>query len=519
MKKNRCKPDDSKTVTVRPDEPGADVLSVVIAHGMPHVFSKETLAEAARVPDSVSETEMKDRTDFRDQAAITIDGADAKDLDDAVFLEKTGDGWRLYVHIADVSHYVRRGRAMDKEALARGTSAYLTGRVIPMLPQKLSNGICSLNAGEDRLAVSCVMDIDRRGWVISYEVMESVINVRRRVTYEEADAFLAGDVSGLLRDMEEVSELLRYNRVKRGAIELSSSECAITLDGKGRPIDIKRVRPGPAAGIIEEFMIACNEAVAQRLKKAGAALIYRTHEPPERERVDRLFAAAGRMGLRINRKGHKKHKERRKDYISSKDIRDLLALAEGTPYEEILDRLALASMKQARYTADNHGHFGLASRCYCHFTAPIRRYPDIWNHRALKDLIKGAPLKTEHYKHIVSVCERLSLAERRAADTEREVESMKKAEYMRDKLGEAFAGRISGVKRWGMYVELENTVEGLVGLYNMDDDYYIADEENGLVYGERRRKIYRLGDKITVRAVAADAELRRLDFIPLSTED
>ncbi|MDR1703486.1 MAG: ribonuclease R, partial [Clostridiales bacterium] len=305
MNKNRYEPDDSKTAAARTDEPGADVLSVVIAHGMPHVFSKETLAEAARVPDSVSDREMEARTDFRDQAAITIDGADAKDLDDAVFLDKTGDGWRLYVHIADVSHYVRRGRAMDKEALARGTSAYLAGRVIPMLPQKLSNGICSLNAGADRLAVSCVMDIDRRGWVTSYDVMESVINVSRRVTYEEADSFLAGGGSGLLRDMEEVSELLRYNRVKRGAIELSSSECVISLDGKGRPIDVVRVRPGPAAGMIEEFMVACNEAAARKLKKAGAALIYRTHEPPERDKVDRLFAAAGRMGLRINHKGHK----------------------------------------------------------------------------------------------------------------------------------------------------------------------------------------------------------------------
>ncbi|MDR1705901.1 MAG: RNB domain-containing ribonuclease, partial [Clostridiales bacterium] len=247
--------------------------------------------------------------------------------------------------------------------------------------------------------------------------------------------------------------------------------------------------------------------------KAGAALIYRTHEPPERDKVDRLFAAAGRMGLRINHKGHKTHKERRKDYISSKDIRDLLAIAEGTPYEEVLDRLALNSMKQARYTADSLGHFGLASRCYCHFTAPIRRYTDIWNHRALKDIINGVPLKPERYKDIASVCERLSLAERRAADTEREVESMKKAEYMRGKLGEVSTGRISGVKRWGMYIELENTVEGLVGLYNMNDDYYIADEENGLVYGERRRKIYRLGDRVAVSVAAADAELRRVDFV------
>lgn len=504
-------------------DPGVDVLAVVQSYNMPSVFPAEVLTEAEATPERVGAGDIKRRTDYRKQMAITIDGADAKDLDDAVCLEETPDGWRLYVHIADVAHYVPRGGAMDREAYNRGTSAYLADRVIPMLPHKLSNGICSLNAGVDRLALTCVMDISGKGWITASSLQESVINVKERMTYDGVLDILENPdspireryahVAPMLAHMETLSNILRNNRRRRGALELTSSECVFTVDENGRPTDIRRSVPNTATGIIEEFMILCNETVAGTLSKANAPYIYRTHEEPDPDKALALFQLAKGLGIKT------RAAKPGKGPISSKSIQALLDAAGNTPYNQIINRAALITMRQARYTAGNTGHFGLASRCYCHFTSPIRRYPDLWDHRVVKAYIHGklsgdtnAKAKPKS-KSFESVCLTLSMYERRAMTVEREVESMKKVQFMEDKVGSIYNGVISGVKSWGMYVELDNTVEGLVTLRSMDDDYYLVSESEYLVYGQRTRKVYRLGDAVTVRVAAVDTELKRLDFV------
>ena len=515
------------------DDPGVDIKAIAAALGMPFEFHEEVMTEAAAVYDKVRPEDIHGRRDLRSQHAITIDGSDAKDLDDAVFLEALDKGCRLYVHIADVAHYVPLGGPMDKEAYARGTSAYLADRVIPMLPHALSNGICSLNAGADRLALTVVMDINHIGIVTSSQIMESVIHVKDRMTYDMVYELLTDPNSPNLKtyaflmpmlvQMEELSVILKENRRARGAIELSSSECKFTLDDKGRPIDITRREQNLATSIIEEFMILCNETVAREIKKGP--FLYRTHEPSEPEKLNRLFDVAQVLGLTKpagRKKGGKPPKARKKSKPSkkkhsSKAVLDLLDKARGTQYEEALNRTTLSIMQQAKYSHRNTGHYGLASDCYCHFTSPIRRYPDLFCHRVIKALLKGSlgdqpPLKNP----LPETAMHLSAAERRALTAEREVESLKKAQFMTDKMGQRFKGRISGITNYGFYVELPNTVEGLVTFSSLRDgrmdDFFTVDESRCRAMGRRSKKAFTLGDKVQVCLVNVDPERGHIDF-------
>ncbi|MCL2703566.1 MAG: VacB/RNase II family 3'-5' exoribonuclease [Defluviitaleaceae bacterium] len=507
-------------------DPGVDIQSIVIAQGMPFEFTPDALDEAAQTPVNVILDDITGRVDYRLQYAITMDGADAKDLDDAVYLENNDGRWKLYVHIADVAHYVHFGGAMDKNAYTRGTSAYLADRVIPMLPVELSNGICSLNAGEDRLAVSCVMEIGADGAVLGSEICESVINVKERMTYGAVlDILESGEGLPMLFEMKKLAGVLKENRKTRGAIELVSSECRFTLDDSGHPIDVARASATVATSIIEEFMIICNETVARTMRKNQMPLLYRVHDSSSPDKLDKLYNLAHVLGLRKrkfsttkNAKKHKKGQKPKTDSVlySSKAVQALIKLANGTQYEEIINRAALGCMQQAVYSARNTGHYGLASQCYCHFTAPIRRYPDLFCHRMVKAYLRGGfdkDEKTQIKQGLAETARHLSAMERRAVEAEREVENLKKAQYMADKLGQVFTGRITGIQRWGMYVELPNTVEGLVGYRHMNDDFYIVDEENYRVYGQRTRKTFRLGDNVRVCVVEADIERRNLDMV------
>lgn len=491
-----------------------DVRTVAAKLNMPYEFTPKTLAQAADAPGTVRDADIEGREDLRGQPAITIDGADAKDLDDAVYLERRGDGFRLFVHIADVAHYVPRGTAMDKEAYARGTSAYLADRVIPMLPRELSNGICSLNAGVDRLALSCMIDMDKNGEVVGSKIMETVIRVRERMTYDGVLEMLTKDnnpENPMLADMARLCGILKERRRRRGAIELSTSESQFIMDDNGHPIDIIRREQSLATSIIEEFMILCNETVAATMEKI-APFMYRVHPSMDKKKLDALFGLFKALGLKSGTSHKKKDKK----------LQDLLKYAEGTHCADIINRAALGSMQQALYSGDNIGHFGLASECYCHFTSPIRRYPDLYCHRVVKAHLRGglsAAFKGELKKNIDAAAHHLSVAERRAVEAERSIDALKKAEYMSDKIGQISTGRITGVQAWGFYVELPNTVEGLVSMASLEDDFYILDAENYRLVGERRRKTYRLGDKVRVMLVGVDIQRRHVNFAVVRSKD
>ena len=497
--------------------PGTDILAIVKSYNIPSEFPVKVMNQAARVPDHVLEADRDGRMDLTDWQTVTIDGEDAKDLDDAVTLTKEDNIYHLGVHIADVSNYVQGGSALDKEALKRGTSVYLADRVVPMLPERLSNGICSLNQGEDRLTLSCLMDIDENGTVVSHKIAETVIRVDRRMSYNQVRCILEDgdtetskeykDLVPMFFLMKELSALLRKRRHHRGSIDFDFPESKITLNGAGRAIDVQPYEANVATEIIEDFMLMANETVAKEYCKGEYPFVYRTHENPDPERIEELLTLLHHQGIQIRKSGQE---------ITPKEIQEILESIQGLPNETMISRLTLRTMKQARYTTECSGHFGLAARYYCHFTSPIRRYPDLQIHRIIRDNIRGRLQregKTEHYREILEeVARQSSVCERRAQEAERESDRLKKAEYMSYHLGEEFEGIISGVTGWGLYVELPNTVEGLVHVNTLRDDYYIFDQETYELRGEMTKKVYKLGDKVCVRVADADKMLKTVDF-------
>ena len=497
--------------------PGTDILAIVKSYKIPSEFPVKVINQALRVPDHVQEADRDGRLDLTELRTVTIDGEDAKDLDDAVSLTKENGIYHLGVHIADVSNYVQGGSALDKEALKRGTSVYLADRVVPMLPERLSNGICSLNQGEDRLTLSCLMDIDETGCVVNHQIAETIIRVDRRMSYNQVREILEDGDTEISREcrelvpmfflMKELSALLRGRRHNRGSIDFDFPESKIILNGAGRAIDVQPYEHNVATDIIEDFMLMANETVAKEYCKGEYPFVYRTHENPDPERVESLLTLLRHQGIQVQKAGEE---------ISPKEIQEILEKIQGIPNEAMLSRLILRTMKQAKYTTECSGHFGLAAKYYCHFTSPIRRYPDLQIHRIIRDNIRGRLKregKTEHYREILeSVAEQSSICERRAQEAERESDRLKKAEYMSYHLGEEFDGIISGVTAYGLYVELHNTVEGLVHISTLSDDYYTFDEENYELSGELTKKIYHLGQKVRVRVADADALSRTVDF-------
>ncbi len=504
------------------NDPGVDIMSVVRAYELPVEFSDEVMRSLGSVPDEVDPEEIKRRKDIRNITTVTIDGEDAKDLDDAITLSKEGDIYRLGVHIADVTHYVREGEPLDREALKRGTSVYLVDRVIPMLPHKLSNGICSLNPGVDRLALSCFMDIDSKGTVLGHEIAETVIRSDRRMTYTNVAKIVEGSDEEVIREceelvpmfllMQELAEVLRERRNKRGSINFDFPESKIVVDKRGKPLEVKPYERNKATKIIEEFMLIANETIAEDFFWQEIPFVYRTHDNPDEEKIKKLAIFINNFGYSI-RLGQEE--------IHPKELQKLLLKVEDTPEEALISRLTLRSMKQAKYTITNTGHFGLSAKYYCHFTSPIRRYPDLQIHRIIKENISGklGEKRRTHYEKILfEVAERSSKTERRADEAEREVEKLKKVEYMKEHIGESFEGVISGVTSWGMYVELPNTIEGMIRVSEMKDDYYIYDEERYQMIGEHTKKVYKLGQKVTIEVVNADKILRTIDFALVEAE-
>ena len=497
--------------------PGTDILAIVKSFGIPSEFPEKVMKQAQRVPDHVLDADRDGRLDLRHLQTVTIDGEDAKDLDDAISLTKEGDIYHLGVHIADVSNYVQYNSALDREALKRGTSVYLADRVVPMLPERLSNLICSLNQGEDRLALSCLMDINEKGKVVSHQIAETVINVDERMCYT--------DIKNILEDtdeeakkrydalipmffmMKELSGILRNSRHHRGSIDFDFPESKIILNAAGKAIDVKPYEANVATKIIEDFMLMANETVAQEYCTEEIPFVYRTHDNPDPEKVESLLTLLHNQGVKI---------QKAKEEITPKEIQQIIESIEGLPNEAMISRLVLRSMKQAKYTTECSGHFGLAAKYYCHFTSPIRRYPDLQIHRIIKDNLRGRLMRegrTEHYAEILDeVARQSSVCERRADEAERESDKLKKAEYMSYHLGEEFEGIISGVTGWGLYVELPNTVEGLVHVNTLRDDYYVFDQESYELRGEMTKKVYKLGDKVRVRVADADKMLKTVDF-------
>ena len=497
--------------------PGTDILAIVKSLNIPSEFPVRVMNQAMRVPDHVLDADWDGREDFTGLMTVTIDGEDAKDLDDAVSLTKEGNIYHLGVHIADVSNYVQGGSALDKEALKRGTSVYLADRVIPMLPERLSNGICSLNQGVDRLALSCLMDIDGQGNIVAHKITESVIRVDRRMSYEQVRSILEDGETETSREyrefvpmfflMRELSQLLRSRRHHRGSIDFEFPESKIILNGAGRAIDVRPYEANCATEIIEDFMLMANETVAREYCKGEYPFVYRTHENPDPEKVEELLTLLHHQGIQVRKS---------REEITPKEIQEILESIQGLPNETMISRLTLRTMKQAKYTTECSGHFGLAARYYCHFTSPIRRYPDLQIHRIIRDNLRGRLQregKTEHYREILEeVARQSSVCERRAQEAERESDKLKKAEYMSYHLGEEFDGIISGVTGYGLYVELSNTVEGLVHVTSLRDDYYEFDQEAYELRGQLTKKIYHLGQKVRVRVADADAMKRTVDF-------
>lgn len=499
------------------NDPGVDILSVIRSFSLAENFPDEVMKEVSHKPDEIDTKEMAGRVDLRSEKTVTIDGADAKDLDDAITLTKDETGYHLGVHIADVSHYVTEGSALDKEALERATSVYLVDRVIPMLPHKLSNGICSLNAGWDRLALSCLMDFDEEGKLTGHRIAETVIQVDERMNYSDVNEIVTNqkpelmerysDFIGMFQNMEELASILRKNRKKKGSIDFDFPECKIELDKTGHPIDIHPYDRNAATRIIEEFMLAANQVVAEDYFWLEIPFVYRTHEYPELEKMKELAALTRNFGYKLKVGS---------DEVHPREIQKLIESIEGTKEEAFLSRLTLRSMKRAKYSTVNEGHFGLATQYYCHFTSPIRRYPDLQIHRIIKENLKGgiSGKRLEHYEKILpGVAKQSSDRERIADDAEREVDKMKKAEYMADRIGECYEGVISGVTSWGIYVELPNTVEGMVRLADMTEDVYEYREEDYSVTGTYSGNRYQLGGIVKVQVSHVDRMTHTIDFV------
>lgn len=499
------------------NDPGVDILSIVRNYDLPMEFDEKVMHQAQRVVEEVSQADRQGREDLRKLCMVTIDGEDAKDLDDAVSVSKEGDDYLLGVHIADVTNYVQENSALDREALKRGTSVYLVDRVIPMLPHKLSNGICSLNAGVDRLALSCMMRISPKGEVVDYRLVESVICVDRRMSYtsvkkiledkDEAEREEYKELIPMLEQMEKLAGILRGKRKKRGSIDFDFPETKIILDKEGHPVEIKPYERNTATKIIEDFMLLANETVAQHFYWLELPFVYRSHDNPDPEKITQLGIFISNFGYGI---------KTTKEEIHPKEIQKLLGKIEGTPEEAMISRLALRSMKRAKYSVDCTGHFGLACQYYCHFTSPIRRYPDLQIHRIIKEQLRGRLKENRimHYNEILpQVADHSSRMERRADEAERETDKLKKTEYMENHIGERFEGVISGITAWGIYVELPNTVEGLIHVSSLSGDYYYYDEANYEMVGRDTGRKYKLGEKIAVVVESTDRFARTVDFV------
>lgn len=498
------------------NDPGVDILSIVKAYDIPTEFPEDVMEQIENIPDYVREEEKNGRKDIRNWQTVTIDGEDAKDLDDAITISKKNGVYTLGVHIADVSNYVTENSPLDKEARKRATSVYLVDRVIPMLPHKLSNGICSLNQGEDRLALSCIMEIDENGNIISHEIVETLINVDRRMSYTQVRDVLIGekeacekhkDFISMFKLMKELSDILRKKRYGRGAINFEFPECKIKLDDKGRVISIEPYERNSATKIIEDFMLMANETVAEEYYWQELPFVYRNHDKPDVEKMTQLATFINNFGYHIKMMG---------DEIHPKELQKLLESVEGTSEEALISRITLRSMKRAEYTPECKGHFGLSAKYYCHFTSPIRRYPDLQIHRIIKENIHGK-LNEKYIRHyntiLPDITKNCSINERCADDAERDTEKLKKVEYMRSYIGEEFEGVISSVTGWGMYVELPNTIEGMVHVSNMEDDHYIYDEPTYSLVGEHTKKTYKLGQSVKVRVVHTDKMTKTIDFV------
>lgn len=504
-------------------DPGIEILAIIKKYGLSVDFSPAVMRAAQHIPLSVSERELAGRRDLRDVVMVTIDSEDARDLDDAVHVEKLPDGrYLLGVHIADVSHYVKENGTLDTEARQRGTSVYLVDRVLPMLPPRLSNGICSLNAGEDRLAMSVHMEIDQNGKINHYEIFPSVIRVHTRLSYNivrqvlvDKDPAVRAQYSALvpqLEEMERLCHILRARRMRRGAIDFDFPEIKVKLDEQGRPIDIvKKVRT-IAESIVEEFMLAANETVAEHMNRLGMPFVYRVHEVPDTEKMEKLAALLHNFGYNL----------RVAEEMQPRMLQQVLQKIAGRPEERVISTIMLRSMKQARYEAENLGHFGLAARFYTHFTSPIRRYPDLIIHRIIHEALAGGGLTAKRRQKLTAalpeIAAHCSQQERTAMEAERETVDLKKAEYMAQFAGQRFPGIISSVTAFGMFVELENGVEGLVHVSTMDDDYYQFDENIYALIGERTKKTYHIGDAVEIVVLKANIVERTVDFALAPTE-
>ena len=501
------------------NDPRADILAIIRGHGIPDRFPEEVMREAEAVPEEVAEEEMDGRLNLCDLQTVTIDGEDAKDLDDAITLTFEDGLYHLGVHIADVIHYVAENSALDQNALERGTSVYLVDRVIPMLPHRLSNGICSLNEGKERLALSCLMDISERGEILSHCISESVIRVDRRMSYSRVAAVFAEEEEAcedyreflpMLDRMRTLSGILRAKRKNRGSLDFDFPESRIHLDSQGRVVSIDPYERNEATDLIEDFMLAANETVAEDSFWQELPFLYRIHEEPDGEKLLQLSQLIAGLGYGMKTTGSGKA-------LHPKEIQKLLAKASDTPEEAFISRVALRSMKQARYSTQCSGHFGLAAPYYCHFTSPIRRYPDLQIHRILKENLRGQmdESRREHYQNrLDEVARKTSLLERRADEAERDTEKLKKAEYMAERIGMSFQGIITSVTEWGMYVELPNTVEGLIHVNNMLDDFYRFDKHHMKMTGVYLGKEYRIGMPVRVRVLEVDQNSRSIQFIP-----
>ena len=499
------------------DEPGVDILSVLYQFGIPHEFPEAVKEAAEAVPQTLSAQDLANREDLRQEVILTIDGADAKDLDDAVALTKREDGtFELTVSIADVSYYVRENSVIDREAFERGTSVYLTDRVVPMLPQRLSNGICSLHPHEERLTMSCRMEIDRSGTIYQYEIFPSVIRSDMRLTYslvnelyEKKEVEIPEEIQQMLKDMKELHHILERRRKERGAIDFETHEAKIIVDEQGAPIDIQIRERGVAERLIESFMLAANETVAMHYQQKNVPFIYRVHEQPQQEKMQRFLEFVTAFGINI--KGTS-------DTISPKKLQKALDEVKGETYEAVVSTMMLRSMKQAKYDITPSGHYGLAAEDYTHFTSPIRRYPDLIVHRMIRQYEgSGSFLSKQQEELTASKLERIadqsSKMERLAVQAEREVDAMKKAEFMADKIGQEFEGIVSSVTKFGMFVELPNTVEGLVHITHMNQDYFNFIESHMVLIGERTGVTYRIGDRVKVKLIKVDVEAHEIDFI------
>lgn len=500
------------------DDPGIDVLEVLESMDIVSEFPERVLKEASTIPEALSEKDFEGRLDLRNEITFTIDGADAKDLDDAVHIKKLENGhFELGVHIADVSYYVKEGSELDKEALNRATSVYVIDRVVPMLPERLSNGICSLNPNVDRLTQSAIMEIDQKGQVVKHTITQTIIKTTFRMTYSDVNDMIVGDeekraafkvILPSVEAMVELHTILERMRYKRGALNFDTKEAKILVNKTGRPVDIVLRQRGLAERMIESFMLVANETVAEHFATLNLPFIYRIHEEPKAEKVQKFIDYASTFGVRVYGTANS---------MSQSALQDIMKAVHGQPYEEVLSMMLLRSMQQARYSEHNHGHYGLAAEFYTHFTSPIRRYPDLLVHRMVRDYGRSKKI-AEHFEQVIpDIASQSSSRERRAIEAEREVEAMKKAEFMEEFVGEEFDGIVSSVVKFGLFVELPNTVEGLIHVTNLPE-FFHYNERNLTLQGEKSGVVFRVGQQIHIKLVRADKATGEIDFEYLPSE-